>query len=53
MGLGGQLYAPAVLPLEKTPGIHCTGGWVGTRVGGDGCEIVCPNRDTIPGLCLY
>ena len=33
MGVGGQLYAPAALPLGKTPGFNFTGGWVGPRAG--------------------
>ena len=41
MGLGGQRHAPAVLPLER-PGTHCIGGWVGPRVGLDGCEKLAP-----------
>jgi hypothetical protein len=29
MGVSGQRYAPAaVYPRERTPGTHCTGGWV-------------------------
>jgi hypothetical protein len=35
-GVGGQCHAPAALyPREKTPGTHCTGGWVGPRAGLD------------------
>ena len=37
MGVGGQRHAPAALPPGKKPGTHCTGGWVGPRVGLDGC----------------
>jgi hypothetical protein len=34
MGVSGQHHAPAALcPRERTPGTHCTGGWVGLRVG--------------------
>jgi hypothetical protein len=30
MGVSGQRHAPAALcPGERTPGTHCTGGWVG------------------------
>jgi hypothetical protein len=36
MGVGGSRYALAALPLEKKPGTHYTGGWVGTRLGLDG-----------------
>ena len=36
-GVSGQRHAPADLyPLER-PGTHCTGGWVGPRVGLDRC----------------
>ena len=37
MRMGGQRHAPAALP-----GTHCIGGWVGPRVGLDGCGISCP-----------
>jgi hypothetical protein len=34
--VSGQRHAPSVLyPLERTPGTHCTGGWVGPRAGLD------------------
>jgi hypothetical protein len=34
--VSGQRHAQAVLyPREKTPGTHCTGGWVGLRAGLD------------------
>jgi hypothetical protein len=34
MGVSGQHHALAVLyPQGKTPGTHCTGGWVGPRAG--------------------
>jgi hypothetical protein len=33
-GVSGQHHAPAALyPGERTPGIHCTGRWVGPRAG--------------------
>jgi hypothetical protein len=36
MGVSGQRHAPAALyPGERTPGTHCTGGWVGPRAGLD------------------
>jgi hypothetical protein len=36
MGVSGQNHAPAALyPEERTPGTHCTGGWVGPRAGLD------------------
>jgi hypothetical protein len=34
MGVNGQRHAPAALcPGERTPGTHCTGGWVDPRTG--------------------
>jgi hypothetical protein len=36
MGVSGQRHAPAALyPGERTPGIHCTRGWVGPRASLD------------------
>jgi hypothetical protein len=36
MGVSGQRHAPfALCTGEKTPGTHCTGGWVGLRAGLD------------------
>jgi hypothetical protein len=49
MGVGGQGHAPAALPSVKTPGTHCTEGWVGLRVSLDGCGIYGSFRDSIPG----
>jgi hypothetical protein len=37
MLVGGQGHDPAALPPGKRPGTHCIGGWVGPRVGLDGC----------------
>jgi hypothetical protein len=35
-GVSGQRHVPAALcPGERTPGIHCTRGWVGLRAGLD------------------
>jgi hypothetical protein len=35
-GVSGQRYAPAELyTRERTPGTHCTGGWMGLRSGLD------------------
>jgi len=36
MGVAGQRHVLATLPLEKRPGTHCIGGWVGLRVCLDG-----------------
>jgi hypothetical protein len=48
MGVSGQRHAQAALcPGERTPGINCTGGWVGPRAGLDTearGEILCPRR---------
>jgi hypothetical protein len=50
MGASGQRHAPAALcPRERTPGTHCTGGWVGLRAGLDTevrGKILCP----LPGI---
>jgi hypothetical protein len=36
MLVNGQRHAPAAIyPRGKTPGSHCTGGWVGPRAGLD------------------
>jgi hypothetical protein len=36
MGVSGQRHAQvAFSPGERTPGTHCTGGWVGPRAGLD------------------
>jgi hypothetical protein len=39
-GVGGQRYAPAAQPHRpgERPGTHCTGGWVGPRLGVGGCR---------------
>jgi hypothetical protein len=35
-GVSGQRHAPTALcPVERTPGTHCTEGWVGLRAGLD------------------
>jgi hypothetical protein len=55
--LGGSewsaLRPPAALCLgERTPGTHCTGGWVGPRAGLDTevrGKILCPCRGSNPG----
>jgi hypothetical protein len=48
MGVSGQRHAPAALyPRERTPGTHCTGGWVGPRAGLDTearGKIICTYR---------
>jgi hypothetical protein len=36
MRMSGQRHASAALyPGERTPGTHCTGGWMGPRIGLD------------------
>jgi hypothetical protein len=37
MGVGRQRHAWPLYPRGKCPGIHCIGGWVGPRVGLEGC----------------
>ena len=37
MGVGGQRYASAALPLAERPGTHCTGDWVCRRAGLNEC----------------
>jgi hypothetical protein len=50
MGVSGQCHTPAALYLrEKTPGTHCTRGWVGPRVGLDRevrGKIICLCRES-------
>jgi hypothetical protein len=50
--VSGQRHAPATLyPGERTPGTHCTGGWVGPRAGLDTVvrgKIICPFRGSNP-----
>ena len=48
MRVGGQRRAPAALPPGKSPGTHCTGGWVGPRAGLGGCEKSRLHRDSTP-----
>ena len=35
-GVDGQRHAPGVNSPER-PGTHCTGSWVGSRAGLEGC----------------
>ena len=46
--VGGQCHAPATLLPGKIPGILCTGGWVGPKVGLDGCRRTRSHRDVTP-----
>jgi hypothetical protein len=42
---------PRFTPGERTPGTHCTGGWVGPRAGLDTADrgkILCPRRGSNP-----
>jgi hypothetical protein len=52
MWVSGQRHATAALcPGERTPGTHCTGGWVGPRTGLDTevrGKIHCPAGDRTP-----
>ena len=47
-GVRGQRHAPAGLYPRERPGTHCTGGWVGPRVGLDRCVKSRSHRDSIP-----
>jgi hypothetical protein len=43
---------PRFTSVERTPGTHCTGGWVGPRAGLDTevrGKIICPCRGSNPG----
>jgi hypothetical protein len=53
LGVSCQRHAPAALlpPGERTPGTHCTGGWVDPRAGLDTearGKILCPRRGSNP-----
>ena len=48
MGVGGQHHDPAALPRERLD-TRCVGGWVGLRVGLDGCGKSRQHRVLIPG----
>jgi hypothetical protein len=39
----------ALYPRERTPGTHCTGGWVGPRAG-MGTEVRVKNLLPLPGI---
>jgi hypothetical protein len=41
-GVSGQQHARAAIYPRQRPGTHCTGGWVGPRVGLDGRKISSP-----------
>jgi hypothetical protein len=49
MGVGGRRHTPAALYPRERSGTHCTGGWMGPRVGLDGYGKSRPHRDSIPG----
>jgi hypothetical protein len=48
MEVDGQRHAPAALPPGKKTGTHCIGGWVGPRVGLDGCGKSLPTGILAP-----
>jgi len=48
--VGSQRHAPAALPPGKRPGIYCIGGWLGPRIGLDGCGKTRLHRNSIPDL---
>ena len=55
MEVGGQRHAPAALPSEVSPGVHCTGGCVVHRAGLDGRggkKISTPTGARTPTLLL-
>jgi len=49
-GVDDQQHDPTALPLGKTFGTHCTGGWLGTKASLDGHRKSRPHRDSIPEL---
>jgi len=48
-GVSDQHHALAALYPRERRGTHCTGGWVGPRVGVYMCGKSRPHRDSIPG----
>jgi len=48
-GVRGQRHAPAALHPRERPGTHCTGGWMGPRVGLNRCGKSRLHRDSTPG----
>ena len=48
-GGGWQTPRPDRFTTERSPGTHCTGGWVGPRADTDGCGNSRTQRDSIPG----
>jgi hypothetical protein len=53
--MGDKHHALAILPLERIPGTHCTGVWVGLRASLDGCgeeKIPCPPLGFKPQIVL-
>jgi hypothetical protein len=51
MGVVSITPRPRFTPGERTPGTHCTGGWVGPRAGLDADargKILCPCRGSNP-----
>jgi hypothetical protein len=49
MGVDSVTSDRALPPGERTPGTHCTGGWVGPRVGLD-TEARGKNPLSLPGI---
>jgi len=50
MGEGTEHHVPAIIPSRKRHSNHHTGGWVGPRVGLDGCRKSRSHWDSIPRL---
>ena len=48
-GVGVWRHAPAVLLPGKRRGTHCIWGWMGPRVGLDGCGKSLPRQNSIAG----
>jgi hypothetical protein len=53
MGVADLRHAPASSLLGKTVGIHCTGGWVGSRTDLEGRGKPPLNRDSIPAPSIH
>jgi hypothetical protein len=45
--MGGQRYAPNILPPEKRRDCYCTGGWVDANTSLEGCGKSRLHRDLI------
>ena len=50
-GVGGQRHTLANSSPGNRPGTHCTGGWLGLRVGLVGSKKSCPHQNLSPRPC--